>query len=304
MRDVPAGPDTKPNGPPIRGDLPEPVPTAELRKLQLVELDILREFVRVCEAHGLRYYLAYGTLLGAVRHRGFIPWDDDVDVTMPRSDYVRLAKLCAAELGPELIWQSYLTDEHYPHLFGKLLMSGTVLQQSPAGHMPFRQAVYIDVFPLDGGARSWWAKVLQRLTIRVCRLRLGADFKRRRVKRILAQTTRVIPRRWAIAAFETMTRAFPADGSRGWISAGGPYGYHRESFPTEWFGLGATQLFEGDPMIGPTAADEYLTHLYGEYMTLPPITARVSHHGVTKVDLAAARPGVGKEDYPADQRID
>src|SRR5262249_11940290 len=79
----------------------------QLRALQLVELDILREFVRLCEAHGLRYYLAYGTLLGAVRHRGFIPWDDDVDVTMPRDDYDRFADVCVSELRPGFAWQTY-----------------------------------------------------------------------------------------------------------------------------------------------------------------------------------------------------
>ena len=104
------------------------VPGRQLRDLQLVELEILREFVRVCEAHGLRYYLAYGTLLGAVLHRGFIPWDDDIDVTMPRPDYERFARICASELRPGFTWQSYRTDRHYPFLFGKLLKDGTVLR--------------------------------------------------------------------------------------------------------------------------------------------------------------------------------
>src|SRR3990172_7456272 len=103
------------------GDVNVQAPNQELRDLQLAELGILREFVRVCEAHGLRYYIAYGTLLGAVRHHGFIPWDDDIDVTMPRSDYNRLAEICVTDLRPGFRWQSYKTDRHYPHMFGKLL---------------------------------------------------------------------------------------------------------------------------------------------------------------------------------------
>ncbi len=259
-----------------------------LRELQLVELGLLREFVRLCEAHGLRYYLAYGTLLGAVRHKGFIPWDDDVDVMMPRRDYARFSKLCTSELGPEFRWQSYSTDAHYPHLFGKLLKDETVLRQAPSGHLPFQQSVYIDVFPLDGGARRPWVVSLQRLTIRICKLRLGAGFNRKPLKRTLAQLTRLIPRRLAIAVFEAMTRALPAHRSVRLISAGGPYGYRRQSFPSHWFGQGAPQIFEGHTLIGPTAVDEYLTQLYGDYMTPPPAPSRVSHHEVTEVWLGPA----------------
>jgi lipopolysaccharide cholinephosphotransferase len=285
MRDVPAGPESKPNGPPTLGDLPEPAPTAELRKLQLVELDILREFVRVCEAHGLRYYVAYGTLLGAVRHRGFIPWDDDVDVTMPRSDYNRFAEICGTNLRPGFRWQSYSTDEHYPHLFGKLLKDESVLRQAPSEHLGFQQSVYIDVFPLDGGADRVWAALAQRVIVRICRLRLRLGIKRGLFKRLLVQLIRVIPRSGVIAAFEMMTRSVPTDRSAKWICVGGPYGYRRQSFPSNWFASGAPQVFEGLRVVGPVAWDSYLVQLYADYMTPPPLSDRLSLHQVTEVEL-------------------
>ena len=185
------------------------VPGRQLRDLQLVDVEIFREFVRVCEAHGLRCYLAYGTLLGAVLHRGFIPWDDDIDVTMPRPDYERFARICASELRPGFTWQSYRTDRHYPFLFGKLLKDGTVLRQAPWAHLPLQHSVYIDVFPLDGCADGPWATSAQRVLIRVVGARLRARLKRRGLKRVLVQLSRVIPRGAAIAAFEAMTRRVP-----------------------------------------------------------------------------------------------
>lgn len=267
------------------GDLSGQVPNRELRDLQLVELSILREFVRLCDTHGLRYYLAYGTLLGAVRHRGFIPWDDDIDVTMPRDDYDRFAEICTSDLRPGFRWQSYATDRHYPHWFGKLIKTDTVLRQAPSEHLPFQQSVYIDVFPLDGLADRPLEALVQRVTVRICRLRLGVDVKRTPVKRLLVQLAGVFPRRSVISLIEAVICRYQAGTPRRWICVGGPYGHRRQSFPSRWFGAGATQAFEDLTVVGPAAWDEYLTQLYGDYMTPPPPHHRVSHHQVTELQL-------------------
>jgi lipopolysaccharide cholinephosphotransferase len=285
MKGVPAGPDTKPGGPPKLGDLPEPAPTAELRKLQLVELEILREFVRVCEAHDLRFYVAYGTLLGAVRHRGFIPWDDDVDVTMPRSDYNRFSEICRSALRPGFSWQSYTTDRHYPHLFGKLLKDGTVLRQALTEHLAFQQSVHIDVFPLDGRAKAIGAVLAQRVIVSICRLRLSVGIKRSPLKWHLIQLTKIIPRSVAIAAFEALTRSVPTDRSTSWVCVGGPYGHRLQSFPSNWFGTGTSHNFEGLTVVGPASWDRYLAQLYGDYMTPPAVSDRLSHHETTEIGL-------------------
>lgn len=260
-------------------------PSPALRDLQLVELSVLRELLRVCEAHGLRYFLAYGTLLGAVRHRGFIPWDDDIDVTMPRSDYDRLGHICGSGLRPGFRWQSYSTDRDYPHLFGKLVRDGTVLTQEPTAHLPIQHSVYIDVFPLDGCAGGRWSAVTQRVVLRLIRGRLGVSIRRGSFNHAIAQLTRVIPRSMAIAAFERMVRSIPAEGSARWICVGGPYGAVRQTFPSVWFGAGAPQVFEDVAAIGPLEWDKYLNRLYGDYMTPPPVAKRTSHHQVTFVRL-------------------
>jgi lipopolysaccharide cholinephosphotransferase len=261
----------------------------ELHDLQEVELSILREFVRVCEAHKLRYYVAYGTLLGAVRHGGFIPWDDDIDVTMPRHDYNRFAELCQSELLPGFKWQSYATEEHYPHWFGKVIKTQTVIRHALTEQLRFQQAIYIDVFPLDGLAEKPWEALVQRLLIRICRFRLGVDVKRPLVKRLLVQAARVVPRHSAISLIEGMSRRFPTDGSKRWICVGGPYSHRRQSFPSQWFGDGDLQRFQDLTVVGPTAWHEYLTQLYGDYMTPPPPGERMTDHQVTEIQLGGAQ---------------
>jgi lipopolysaccharide cholinephosphotransferase len=275
------------HGWPISGDIEVQEPKPELRDLQLVELSILREFVRVCEAHGLRYYIAYGTLLGAVRHHGFIPWDDDIDVTMPRSDYNRLAELCVTELQPGFRWQSYKTDRHYPHMFGKLLKGDTVLRHAQEEHLPFQQSVYIDVFPMDGAPGTPWAEAAQRAIIRICRARLNKEITRDGRRRRLVQVVRIIPRGFAIAVFEALTRLTATERSARWVCVAGPYGYHRRRFPSDWFGPGAVQTFEDLTVIGPLNWDGYLAQLYGDYMTPPPASDQISNHEVVELRLGA-----------------
>ena len=121
----------------------------DLRDLQLQELQILLEFQRVCQLLGLRYYLTAGTLLGAVRHRGFIPWDDDVDVAMPRADYDRLFREGPALLGPEYLLQDYRTEPNFPYYFGKLRLRGTRAEEPVLRAINMDQGIYIDLFPLD-----------------------------------------------------------------------------------------------------------------------------------------------------------
>lgn len=121
----------------------------ELRTLQLRELDLLLEFRRVCDLFGLRYYLTAGTLLGAVRHKGFIPWDDDIDVAMPRSDYDKLARLASQYVSKKYVYQEYRTERNFPYYFAKLRERGTQVEEPILRTIQMEQGYYIDIFPLD-----------------------------------------------------------------------------------------------------------------------------------------------------------
>ncbi|MCM1170225.1 MAG: LicD family protein [Bacteroides sp.] len=121
------------------------------KKVWAVELEILREFIRICKKHNLSYYAIGGTLLGAVRHKGFIPWDDDVDVIMPRKDYIQFMQIAPKEIGNGFWVQTYETDKHYCAgqfkvcKFGTTCISPSLLEYD----YPTKRYIFIDVFALD-----------------------------------------------------------------------------------------------------------------------------------------------------------
>lgn len=122
-----------------------------LRKLQLIELEMLIEVDRICRKNGIRYTLTGGTLLGAVRHGGFIPWDDDADISMLRAEYERFRSVCEKELDHERFYfQDMKSTEGYRWGYAKLRRRGTVFLRENQEHMPYEQGVFIDIFPRDG----------------------------------------------------------------------------------------------------------------------------------------------------------
>jgi lipopolysaccharide cholinephosphotransferase len=272
--------------------LGEPSATADpVRELQLADLEILEEFRRFCEKHSLRYYLGSGTLLGAVRHKGFVPWDDDIDVEMPRPDYDRFSELCRTELGSGYSWHTYLTDRHYPFMWGKLMRDGTELRQRPLEHLGMQQSIYIDVWPLDGISNWRLPEAIQRAFHKWAQIRLSADLERPGIRGIVAKSWKLVPRRLTVYLCERSARLFNYEKSRVVAHPRALYGYRKECMPREWFGDGAPQEFERRTYPGPQGWREYLTHVYGDYMKLPPEAERRSRHEMTAMKLTSRADG-------------
>ncbi len=120
-----------------------------LRKIQLVQLEILLEFDRICKENNLPYQLFFGTLLGAIRHKGFIPRDDDVDVCMLRGDYNRFLQLCEDQLNKDYFLQTYKTDKEYIHSFARIRKNNTLALQRIYSKIAMHHGIFIDNFPLD-----------------------------------------------------------------------------------------------------------------------------------------------------------
>lgn len=123
--------------------------SSKMKRIWAVELDLLYEFERVCDKLGLKYWATGGTLLGAIRHNGFIPWDDDIDVAMPRKDYNILMKLGPNEFKNPYFLQNPYTDPGYYVCFAKLRNSETTGANKYHLHKKFNQGLFIDIFPLD-----------------------------------------------------------------------------------------------------------------------------------------------------------
>ncbi len=134
------------------------IPT-EMKKVWAIEMDLFRAISEVCEKHGLRYWVTYGSLLGAVRHRGYIPWDDDFDIMMPRADYQKLIRL-QDEFKDPYFFQTTQNDEDYYSSFARLRNSNTTgILVSP--NNTCNNGIYIDIYPLDGAPK----KGLERKTV-------------------------------------------------------------------------------------------------------------------------------------------
>ena len=126
----------------------------EFRRMQLLELELLIELDRVCRAHDIKYCIICGTLLGAVRHKGFIPWDDDADIGMLREEYEKF-KQVANELDQEIcFFQDHSTDPEYRWGYGKLRKTGTRFIRAGQEHLKCQTGVFIDIFPMDDIPKS------------------------------------------------------------------------------------------------------------------------------------------------------
>lgn len=257
----------------------------DLRKIQLASLEALKELKRLCEKHNLKYYLVAGTLLGAVRHRGFIPWDDDVDVAMPRADYNKLAKIAKKELGDGFFYQTERTDKHSPFFFAKLRRDGIEVREHLVKDVEMHNGCYADIFPLDycpsneKRARRFFKLIALFNSAMIAKV--SNDFVcgyEKRGARLVFSIAVKLPR-WALVFLRNAVRIYYTATARRKIlcTVSGSYGYPRECYLAEWFDKSAKLDFEDDAFSVPAEYDKALTHMYGDYMTPPPESERRKH---------------------------
>lgn len=251
----------------------------DIRPLQLRILRILKEFDRVCCEHGLRYYIVDGTMLGAVRHGGFIPWDDDIDVGMPRRDYETLVKHASEWLPEPYELVCDRTDDRFILPFAKIQDAGTTLIQD--AYYKYVGGVSIDVFPLDGMVgdvnkqKRFWRRT-KMLRLKALYYTFREPFKRGfRIDSIpvwIYQRFVKIPdaQRW----LRRHQSQYPYEGSALVINHDD---WSRGIMPREYYGEPVPIVFEGETFMGVAMPREYLTQLYGDYMQLPPEDNRITH---------------------------
>ena len=253
----------------------------ELRALQFVELEMLLEADRICRKCGIAYRIIAGTMLGAVRHGGFIPWDDDADIALLREDYERFRAACETELDHERFYfQDHRNTPGYRWGYGKLRRKDTLFVRLGQEHMPYEQGVFIDIFPLDGVPdntllrqihcfkcflfrKAFWspigattAKGFERAAYLLLR-KIPEDKLYRGFDRFVARCNRKKSKWVRILTFPTPTK---------------DHGYLRK-----WAHKTEEYLFEGKRLKGIAEYDEYLTFKFGDYMTLPPKAQRKTH---------------------------
>ncbi len=251
-------------------------------ELQEKLTQMLGWFHAYCTEHDLRYYLIGGTMLGAARHQGFIPWDDDVDVGMPRRDYEKLIALMKDDVGEYRLESPRQYTGKIIASYAKLYHTGTTLIEESIYNL--KKGIYIDVFPLDGAGQTredgiqhyqpivFWDNIL---ATRVCTVRKGRSF----VKNAAAVAGKILPISigWLIQKLDSMCASRDFDQCE---YVGNLMSVYRkkEIMPKAIYGEPTIYRFEGLQVCGVENADGYLTHVYGDWRQLPPEEKRVSLH--------------------------
>ena len=262
-----------------------------LRDAQMLMVEILKEVHAICEKHGLKYFLDAGTLLGAVRHKGFIPWDDDMDIGMLREDYEKFLEIAKKELPDYLFLQTFETDDKYDiyQVPCKIRYNGTILiEKGIAENSEMHNGIYIDVFPYDSLPKNDSVYKLQRtLSYNILKsfVRIREKPEQLSIKNRITFTFYKVVR--ALFPYKRRKKFF--DFLISWNDVNSPYmGYGLDTIWSEYvykkkdyFELEKLE-FEGCQFYGPKNADAILTQLYGDYMTLPKEEDRQWHAKVIK----------------------
>lgn len=243
-------------------------------------LALLHIFVGICEKYKLRYYLAGGTLLGAIRHKGFIPWDDDIDIIMPDQDYQKFLQL-ECELPNNLLLKSEWKDPNYPFYFCELCDLQFKFPKDSKGSL----GIYLDIFPIISSripstTSEWCFNIISAIGY-VLQVKTGwktyHPYKKiyARLGYRILDFLSVAQLRWLRRRLITFLSIEKTDFC---FSPGGGHKGIVEFYPKVWFDAIYPVLFEGRYYPAPVGWDCYLTQLYGDYMTLPKIGERLSHH--------------------------
>lgn len=267
--------------------------------MQLIQLEMMVEFDRLCKQEGIHYCICCGTLLGAVRHKGYIPWDDDSDIAMLRKEYEKFQKV-AHKLNQEIcFFQDHTTDPEYRWGYGKLRKTGTTYIRLGQEHIHCKTGVYVDIFPLDDIPKTTigqiindaecflWRKVLYAEVGRVSpdsnpvqRLiyewlaKIPTDFVFEKMRHITDKSNNRTNNRVRVLLFPSFGRLYVKNPVR-----------EMYGMPKKWFKQIRRYTFEGKQLDGIRDYDAFLKYMYDDYMTLPPEEQRTGKVYVSDYDL-------------------
>lgn len=264
------------------------------RKLQLAQLDLLLELKEICEKNNINYFLIGGTLLGAVRHKGFIPWDDDIDVGMMRSDYEKFRKVCDSELSDDYKLYDWNIDKSSPLAFMKLKIKGTKLIEDIAINSQVNNEIFIDIFPYDMCPSGKLKKKIHATKILLykkimlirCGYRMSENRKvlRKYLNKSLYKLLELMFARYSVdeirKLYEKEEFRYNNDDTDCCVNLSGSYSYKTEMQNLEILKSFSELEFEKNKFSVPVLYDKYLRGVYGDYMELPPKAMQVPRHNI------------------------
>ncbi len=261
-----------------------------IKETQAISLEILHTIATICEEQNLRYALIYGTLIGAVRHKGYIPWDDDVDIMMPRPDYNKLLKYLKKHIKeyPHLKVFNREECKDYPYMITRISDDRYVIKM--ANEKPFGMGVFIDIYPYDGLGNTKKEAVkyglkgdrLSSLCYQATRQHFAIETTTSLVRKVIKLPVFLFAKSCGKDYFqnklEKLANVKPYDKSEYvgcviWLSWG-----EKDIFPRKWFDETIMMKFDKYEFRVPKYYDKVLRHEYGDYMKLPPEKDRIGHH--------------------------
>ena len=260
-----------------------------IKEIQNKLKDLLQVFHDFCEEKNLKYYMAYGTMLGAYRHKGFIPWDDDVDVYMPRDDYDKLLDFSRNGNLPKKIFLKYNeTSEDIIFPYAMFVDKNTTLvYEKPGETKNMVEGLYIDVFPVTGASDNNFLAKLQSYNWYILNKKLSYSQEVAKRKNIILT---LFNKYASLFEPQSIHRKIEKNSIKNSFynsknllfapTSGGP-------MKKEILGTPTLYKFEDKMFYGPEKAEKYLQHVFGDFMKLPPKEKQISHHkfGYINLDL-------------------
>lgn len=271
----------------------ESSPISQVRELQLKGLEMARYFRGFCQKHGLLFYFCGGCCIGALRHKGFIPWDDDVDFFMPREDYEKLKELWPKEADTRrytLVEQSRELVDH--NLFVTIRDNETTAIKPYQQDIDMCHGLAMDILPLDGYPDSPWQRkkqVFWALLYSLFCAQLIPENHGKKMALLAKVALGAVPfsglryRIWKLA--EKKMSRYPISRCKAVTELCSGPGYMRNRYPAEWFSSAVWREFEGEMFPLPVGYDEYLRMVFGDYMQLPPREQQEPSHDLLFCDL-------------------
>lgn len=275
----------------------------KLDEIKKIEIEMMKEIKRICEKHNIKYFLVGGSLLGAIRHGGFIPWDDDLDIGMLREDYEKFRAVAPNELDERFSYQSFEHEPSSHYIFDKIRLKDTYFTTKFSNRFKMENGLFIDILIYDKTANNlkaqkrhitalrWGARLINIRWVNVPRKGVAYRFSK-----LMLPFMRLFPLSVYHKVFNTILKWYNKTDNHYLIDGVG-LNIERGAFTDSWFDEIIEMPFEDITLPVPAGYDSYLRHWYGDkYMELPPVSVRNSGHDLRRVDLGKYLSGFGYEE--------